>query len=75
MSDFFWEIGKYTADITVEYNKKTSKTFSYEFTVSEQDSMELRNDIEESLMAALKEYYHVPHAFKAPLVEISERKA
>ena len=75
LSDFFWEIGKYTADITVEYNKKTSKTFAYEFTVSEQDSMELRNDIEESLMAALKEYYHVPHAFKAPLVEISERKA
>ena len=75
LGDFYWEIGKYSADITVSYDKQKTKTFSYEFTVSEQNSMELRNNIDESLITKLKEHYRVPWAFKSPMVEISERKA
>lgn len=74
LSDFFWEIGKYSADITVEYNKQKAKTFTYEFTVSEQDSMDLRNNIDEVLIAKLKEHYSIPVAVKMPMVEVTERK-
>ena len=75
LSDFFWEIGKYSVDVAVEYGKQKTRTFSYEFTVTEQNSMDLRNNIDESLIAKLKEYYRVPWAFKSPLVEIIEKKA
>lgn len=75
MSDFFWEIGKYSVVVTVEYGKGKTKTFSYEFTVTEQNSMDLRTNIDESLIAKLKEHYRVPWAFKLPLVEISEVKS
>ena len=74
-NEFYWEIGKYSVDVSVEYNKRKAKTFSYEFTVTEQNSMDLRNNIDESLIAKLKEYYRVPWAFKSPLVEIIEKKA
>ena len=75
LSDFFWEIGKYSVDVAVEYGKQKTRTFSYEFTVTEQNSMDLRNNIDESLIAKLKEYYRMPLAFKSPLVEIIEKKA
>lgn len=75
LSDFFWEIGKYSVDVVVEYGKQKTRTFSYEFTVTEQNSMDLRNNIDESLITKLKEYYRVAWAFKSPLVEISEKKA
>ncbi len=75
LGDFFWEIGKYSADVTVEYDKQKTKTFSFDFSVSEQNSMDLRNNIDESLITKLKDYYHVPWAFKSPIVEISERKS
>lgn len=74
LNDFFWEIGKYSVDVFVEYGKQKAKTFSYEFTITEQNSMDLRNNIDESLITKLKEHYRVPWAFKSPLVEITERK-
>jgi len=73
LSEFFWEIGKYSADIKVEYDKQKSKTFAYEFTVTEQNSMDLRNNIDESLIAKLKERYMMSLAFRAPMVEVDER--
>lgn len=75
LSDFFWEIGKYSVVVSVEYDKNKNKTFSYQFTVTEQDSMDLRTNIDESLIIKLKEYYRIPLAFKTPLVEISETKS
>lgn len=73
LSDFFWEVGKYSVDVAVEYGKQKTCTFSYEFTVTEQNSMDLRNNIDESLVTKLKEYYHVPWAFKSPMVELAEK--
>ena len=73
LSDFFWEIGKYSVDVVVEYGKQKIRTFSYEFTVTEQNSMDLRSNIDESLIAKLKEFYRVPWTFKSPLVEICEK--
>jgi len=74
MRDFYWEIGQYSVDVSVEYGKRKTKTFSFDFTVSEQNYTDLRNNIDESLIARLKEYYRVSWAFKSPLVEIAERK-
>lgn len=73
LSDFFWEIGKYSADIIVEYNQKKTKTFSYEFAVSEQNYMDLRNNIDESLITSIKNFYKVSPGFKSPMIEISEK--
>ncbi len=71
-SDFFWEIGKYTADFTVEYGRQ-KKTFSYEFSVSESDYSELRKNIDEALIVHLKKCYNMPMDFKTPMVEVRER--
>ncbi|MBQ3262810.1 MAG: hypothetical protein IJH52_06520 [Oscillospiraceae bacterium] len=75
LSDFYWEIGKYSVDVSIEYSKRKTKTFSYEFTVTEQNSKDLRNNIDESLIAKLKDIFRVQWAFKAPQIEITERKA
>lgn len=74
LNDFFWEIGKYSVAVSVEYDKRKTKTFSYGFTVTEQDSMDLRSNIDESLIIKLKECYRVPRSFHSPLVEITESK-
>ena len=74
LSDFFWEFGEYIVVVSVKYGKEKSKEFSYEFIVTEQNSIELRSNIDESLISNLKDYYHVPRAFNAPMVVISETK-
>jgi hypothetical protein len=73
-SDFFWEIGEYYVDIIIEYGKQKTETFSYKFSVSEQNSMDLRKNIDESLIAKAKEYCQVPLAFNTPTVELTERE-
>ena len=75
LSDFYWEIGKYVVDVSVEYDKRKTKTFCFDFTVSEQDYNDLRTNIDESLITKLKDFYSVRWAFKTPMVEVSERKA
>ena len=56
------------------YGKEKSEEFSYEFIVTEQNSIELRSNIDESLISNLKDHYPVPRAFNAPMVVISETK-
>ena len=65
----------YSVDVVLEFNKQKTRTFSYEFTVTEQNYMDLNNNIDELLIMKLKEHYHVPLAFKSTLVEIIENKA
>jgi len=74
LSDFLWEIGEYYVDVTVEYGNKKELIFKYKFFVSEKDSVDLRNNIDESLIAKAKEYYQVQLAFNSPRVEISDRE-
>lgn len=73
-SDFFWEIGKYRTDVTVEYGKRNKKTFSYEFSVSELEYSELKKNIDEALIVHLKKCYNIPMDFKTPVVEVRERQ-
>lgn len=75
LTEFFWEIGRYTAEVTVEFGKTRKKAFIYEFEVSEQNSLDLRKNIDESLNAKVKDFYRVPLAFTSPMVEISVKKA
>jgi len=73
MNDFFWEIGKYHVDVMVEYDKQKTKSFPLEFSVTEQNSNELRNNIDKALIVKLKDYYRVTYDFIFPMIEISER--
>lgn len=75
LGEFYWEIGKYMVDVFVEYDRRQTKSFSLDFAVSEQDYLDLRSNIDEALIAKLKEFYRVQWAFKSPLVEVSEGKA
>ena len=75
LSDFFWEIGKYAVDVAVEYGSQNKRTFSYNFSVTEQNYTDLYSNMDESLITMLKKHYDVPWAFKSPLVEIIEKKA
>ena len=50
------------------------KEFSYEFEVSDQSSLSLRHNIDESLIAEVKNANRVPLSFQAPFVELSEKK-
>ena len=74
LSEFFWEIGKYKVDVTVEYGKQNQKVFSYEFSVSELEYMELKKNIDEALIVHLKQCYSKPLDFKTPTVEVRERQ-
>ena len=74
LSDFYWEIGKYNAVVIIEYDKQKKKEFSYEFEVSDQSSLSLRHNIDESLIAEVKNANRVPLSFQAPFVELSEKK-
>lgn len=73
-NDCFWEAGKYTVDIVVEYGKQDVKLFPYEFSVSEHNYFELQKNIDEILISQLKSHYRVNHNFYSPMIEISERR-
>lgn len=73
-NDYFWEIGKYSVDIVVEYGKKNVKSFPYEFSVSEQNYFELQKNIDEILIAQMKSHYGVSSKFYSPIIEIFERR-
>lgn len=62
--EFYWEIGKYDVVIDVNYDKKC-KIFRYEMNVEEADSSQLRENIDESLIAFLKQGYGVKWNFKS----------
>ena len=74
LNDFFWDIGKYSVDVLIEYDGHKTKTFSYEFVVSEREYMELRNNIDESLNMKLKEQYGGRWSFNSPVVEVREAR-
>lgn len=67
---FFWEIGKYSADVIIEYDKNKQKTFSLEFDVSESCYTTLRHNIEESLTTEMKRLCGIPFAFQSSKVEV-----
>lgn len=72
--DMFWEVGKYTVDVYVEYGKRKTKAFPLEFSVTEQNYIDFQKNISEALLASLKNCYNTPCDFKTPTVEVSERK-
>lgn len=74
MDDFFWTPGKYSLDVSLEYDKGKEITFPFEFYVSEQNYNDLLMNIDESLITQMKLHYNMKYAFRAPLVEIKERQ-
>lgn len=71
-NEFFWEIGKYSLDIVINYNN-SRKVFSYTFSVAEQEYNELKHNIDESLLAPLKCCYNEKLDFRSVFVELSEQ--
>ena len=69
--EFFWDVGHYDLDIEVRL-KKSSKHFLYETTVNEQDNETLIANIDESLLAPLKNCYNILWDFHTPSVELRE---
>ena len=72
LNELFWEIGKYNVDIMIEYGKKNTICYSYEFSITEQDYLNLRENVDETLIAGLKACYQKALSMKAPVVEIRE---
>lgn len=69
--ELFWEIGKYTATLQVEYNHNAIN-FKYEFEISSETSILLSNNVRETLIAPLKDIYKVPYSFKSVQVDLRE---
>lgn len=62
-NEFFWEIGKYNLTITILYLNKKS-TFTYQFEVNVNDGQALLQNIDESLIAPLKDSYRDSYPIK-----------
>lgn len=69
--ELFWEIGKYRATLQVDYDHETTN-FVYEFEVNAETLDLLSNNVSETLIAPLKDYYKVPYSFKSVQVELRE---
>lgn len=69
--ELFWEIGKYTATLQVEYDHKTIN-FIYEFEIDAETSNALSHNVHETLIAPLKDIYQIPYSFKTVRVELRE---
>ena len=67
--DFFWEIGKYKFNIEFCFLDKKVK-FDYEFNINETEYIDLKNNIEESLICPLKDAYNIQRMFHSPSIEI-----
>ena len=71
--DLFWEIGKYTVEIDVEYNN-TNKKFIYEISVGENDFKGLSSNLDEALLSPLKSAYGIQWNYYTAIVELGNKK-
>lgn len=69
--ELFWEIGKYTVTLQVEYNHSTTN-FMYEFEINAETTALLAHNVSETLITPLKKFYNVPFSFKTVQVELRE---
>ena len=58
-NELFWKIGSYTLCIVAEYGKE-KKNFSFKFDVTQEQFQQLQHNIDETLVAPLKQLYGVP---------------
>lgn len=70
--EFYWEIGKYDVDIEVRYEKKTVH-FYYQIIIDETQNTELKQNIEESLISPIKDFYRIPRNYKNIRIELQEK--
>lgn len=71
--ELFWKIGKYTVEIEVEYNN-TSKKFTYEISVAENEFKSLSANFDEALLSPLKSVYGIPWNYHTVIVELQNVK-
>lgn len=63
MKEFFWDIGKYKAEIVVKYDD-SEKTFSYSFVINEVEYNKLKHNVEETLLSPIKQAYNMLFDFQ-----------
>lgn len=71
MNFFYWKIGKYTAEIQVKYENKTT-TFRYEFEVNETSKNDLLFNFDEVLLMPLYNRYGLQTNMRIVQVEVRE---
>ncbi len=71
-NELFWKLGRYSVDISVEYNDNERKVFSYYFEINENISKKLESNIEELLLIPLKNMYNTPYCFNNCDVSLHE---
>ncbi len=69
--ELFWEIGKYSATLQVEYDHKTIN-FIYEFEINAEIANLLNHNLNETILTPLKDVYKIPYLFKTIQVELRE---
>lgn len=67
--ELFWEIGQYEIILEAEYEKTKAK-FYYQFNVNAEDYDKIKHNIEETLIAPLKDCYNEKFAFQLAQVEL-----
>lgn len=68
--DFFWEIGKYSLEITFEYEKTSKKCF-YNFSIGELENRLMKNNMNETLHSPIKDYYKVMGSYNNCRIEVN----
>ena len=56
--EFMWKIGKYNIDIIVTHDNNKQTHFLYNFTISDQEYFNLKNNIHELIVYNLKQLYN-----------------
>lgn len=71
--EFFWEIGKYSIEITAKYGK-TSANFKFEFSVGAYEHNSLVENIDEALCSPLKSAYNIGYDYHTAFIEMQNKQ-
>lgn len=72
--EYYWNLGTYSVDITIEYDNKKQEQFSYTFEINNYELEQLNSNIDEILTITLKDFYKEPLAFQTPVVTLTDKK-
>ena len=73
MQEFYWNLGTYSVDITIEYDNNKRENFSYRFEIKEHEFEKLKDDVDEILAMALKDIYKEKFQLQAPTVTLTDK--
>lgn len=75
LNEYYWNLGTYSVDITIEYDNNEHEKFSYTFEIKEHEFDILRSNVDEILVIGLKEIYKEPWSLQTPSVTLTNKKS